>query len=136
METQTKTTIAFLQELLAAHAARIEGYEQLAAQHESEKDRFTKAIENSRQQTAQLMEELSAYGDASHSEVNRDTPVHKLWTAITTAPENATQDTLMSTVAEAEKALAELYAQAINEASDLPDTLRDLLEKQLADLSK
>jgi|GEM_PF-4178984 len=122
---QTKTAITLLQELLGAHATRIAGYKHLNEQSPaSDKEQFTQRIEQSNQYVAQLMEELAAYGDASQSEVNHNTPLNKQWTAMN--DEAADKKAL----ANAEKALIDQYQQGLEEVTHMPDSLREILEKQ------
>jgi hypothetical protein len=131
MATQAATPITTIQELLAAHAARMEGYEQLKSRNPANGQQYDRNIQESQGYVSQLMEELAAYGDATHSEVNRDTPLHKRWSAMT-ASENSIDQVQL---ADAEEALLEKYRQTLRETADLPESLEKLLQKQLTALA-
>ncbi len=131
MATQAATPITTIQELIAAHTARIEGYEQLKTHGQDHGNQFDENIQESQSYVAQLMEELAAYGDAAQSEVNRDTPLHKRWSELSVAP--ARVDPVQ--IADAEKALVEKYRTILRDTADLPESLEKLLQKQMTALA-
>ncbi len=129
MATQAVTPITTIQELLAAHAVRIEGYGHLRTRTDQNTE-VDQAVQTSQTHVAQLMEELAAYGDAAQSEVNRDTPLHKRWSEVA-----AQEQVDMSKIVEADQALTDQYRQVLENSTDLPESLRELLEQQVTALS-
>lgn len=132
MENQVKNTPAVLQELMAVHNTRIHGYEQVQQQNADEelKTRLTDNILQSQKYIAEMVYELSQYGDAAQSDVNRDNTFHKVWADAEEDLAHEAKFTILDACQRIEEALLKTYDELLESVSDLPDSTRHLLQRQ------
>ncbi len=137
MQTQVTNPVATIQQLMAAHATRADGYEKLENETADTtlKSNFTGKASASRRCNEELLKELAQFGDAAQSEVNRDNDHQRVWKEIAAGMEiNPGKST--SLAVKEESALLALYGQALEDANGLPESLRELLEQQKKMLSE
>ena len=128
MQTSGQNPITWLQRLLAAHSVRKDGYEQLLSEKPDSEEKYRERLRESERQAAQLVEELSAYGDAAQSEATQDNEYRRIWAKI----KGNQSDT--KEINQSESLLIQLYDEAHAEP-ELPESLRSLLETQRQQLA-
>ncbi len=131
MQSQTQNPVATLQELMAAHATRADGYGNLQGRTTDAalKSEFAGKAAASHRCNEELLKELAQFGDAAQSEANRDNEHQRVWTEITAGTGNDSER-LAEMAGQAESSLLALYGHALADTSGLPDSLRGLLERQ------
>lgn len=135
---QKKSPVEIVQKLIAIHSTRKEVSERMAknsaAQHLQERlksvaaqsDRFTKA----------LLNELSQFGDAVQSEVNREDEFHEIWNTLMANIDTMDTSLLSETFKQSENSVINIYSQILDSHHDLPVSLHELLINQLKELKQ
>ena len=139
MEQEQKTSpVEIVQKLIAIHTTRKEASEKMANNSASlplqgklesaagQSDRFIKA----------LLSELSQFGDAVQSEVNRDDDYQQTWNNAMVNIDTIDASTLSDTHQKLENTLLNIYSEIIDSYQDLPVSLNDLLISQLKELKQ
>lgn len=83
-----------------------------------------------------LLNELSQFGDAVQSEVNREDEYHEIMNKSMGNIDTMDKSLLAETFKQSENSLINLYSEITNAHQDLPDTLNDLLNTQLEELKQ
>ncbi len=135
---QKKSPVEIVQKLIAIHTTRKEVSERIAKNNASnqlqersksvaaQSDRFIKA----------LLNELSQFGDAVQSEVNREDEFHEIWDKSLSNIDTMDTSLLSNSFEQSEKSLINIYSQIIDMYQDLPVTLNDLLLTQFKELKQ
>lgn len=135
---QKESPVEIVQKLIAIHTTRKEVSEKMLknnASHDlqdklnavaAQSDRFIKAFLN----------ELSQFGDAVPSEVNREDEYNATWNKVTGNIDSMDASLLTATFQQLENSLSNIYAQIVAEYNDLPVTLNDLIIAQLKELKQ
>jgi poly-gamma-glutamate capsule biosynthesis protein CapA/YwtB (metallophosphatase superfamily) len=135
MDTNTKTPVDIIQELLAVLSTRKEAAEKLMTLTGDGELKIR--LENSRVQSDKfiepLMSELSHFGDAVQGESPRENEYQVIWQKAFQDFDNINIETAASTFEQLEAALKGHY-NTLQGQSDLPESLQVLLDKQLTEL--
>ncbi|HLL42448.1 MAG TPA: hypothetical protein VK369_04880 [Segetibacter sp.] len=139
MEQEQKTSpVEIVQKLIAIHTTRKEASEKMGNNSASlplqgklesaagQSDRFIKA----------LLSELSQFGDAVQSEVNRDDDYQQTWNNAIVNIDTIDASALSDTHQKLENTLLNIYSEIIDSYQDLPVSLNDLLISQLKELKQ
>ncbi|HEX8279428.1 MAG TPA: hypothetical protein VF540_12065 [Segetibacter sp.] len=139
MEQEQKTSpVEIVQKLIAIHTTRKEASEKMGNNNASLplQGKLQSAAEQSDRFLKALLNELSQFGDAVQSEVNREDEYQQTWNNamvhIDTADASALSDTLQSL----ENTLFNIYSEIIDSYHDLPVSLNDLLISQVKELKQ
>lgn len=136
METTTKTPVEIIQELLAIYTTRKDAVEKLKVKNlaDAEVVKLTHAAEQSDEFIADLMNELSNYGDAVMANVDRENEYQQIWKSslekIDTIPPPEGEQ-LFNTM---ENTLKKMYQHILDTNADLPDSVVKILNRQLSKL--
>lgn len=136
MQTTTKTPVETIQELLAIHTTRKDVVEKLKAKQlaDAEAAKLTSAAEQSDEFIAELMNELSNYGDAVMANVNHENQYQELWkNSLETIDTLSTQQSVQ-TFQSMENCLKKMYQDTLEANSDLPVSMSEILNMQLSKL--
>jgi hypothetical protein len=132
METQSKTPVEIVQELIAIHTTRKEVVDKLKEIPVTGNvaDKLPGIIKQSDQFISELMNELSNFGDAVQGEVDRENEYQLTWKNTL-----ANIDTINSPEGEQifqslENSLKKMYHDILNKVSELPISLQEILTKQ------
>ncbi|MBC8110664.1 MAG: DUF2383 domain-containing protein [Verrucomicrobia bacterium] len=129
---QVMNTPMALQQFIAMHTSRIEGYTkaQEHTQDENLKNLFGNLSQQAEQFQKKLMEELTQYGDATHSNVNKENEFFKIWDKAVSDFADKPAFTAAEVCRFVEKTVVETYRITIENTSDLPETTHDTLLSQ------
>lgn len=138
MEKQTKTPVQVLQEIIAIHTSRKEAIDKLKEQQISGDlaASFLTASRQSDQYISALMNELSSFGDAVISDVDRDNAYHATWKKALENIASVNPKEYGQTFKTLEESLKKTYQDFLQTNSELPGSLRELLTAQLAELTE
>lgn len=136
METQQKTPVQVVQELIALHTTRKEACQKIMENGADQEviEKATAAAGQSDAAIAALLAELAQFGDAVGASVDRDNPYQELYKQLL--------DDLKAPAAAAnafrqlEDSLKITYKQLMDAQTDLPPTLQQLIQKQYEALDK
>jgi hypothetical protein len=135
MDTSTKTPVDIIQELLAILSTRKEAADKLISR--TDDGELTALLENSRNQSdafiEPLMGELSHSGDAVQGETVRENEYHSIWQKAFQDIDSLDTLSARSVFQELELALKTHYL-SLQEQTELPESLQELLNEQLAQL--
>jgi len=135
---QKKTPVDIVQKLIALHTTRKEVCEKMVINTASKdiQDKLNAAMSQSDRFTKALLNELSEFGDAVQSEVNRDDEYHELWNKETANTDTMDASSSSDTFKQLENCLINIYTQTLDKYPDLPVTLNDLLISQVNELKQ
>ena len=135
MITTNKTPVAVVQELIALHTTRKEIAEKIKAkQVDALLPLVNTAAKQSDEFIAALMNELSAYGDGVSPMVERENEYHLIWKNSLGNFDTATPADTEELFSNLESSLQNYYAQELESQVGLPETLVELLNRQLEEL--
>jgi aspartate/tyrosine/aromatic aminotransferase len=104
----------------------------------TEKSGLSKKLEITLEQSdrfiKQLMSELSNYGDAVSSEVSHDSDYQLRWKKELEKMTNTGSQHLENTFNDLEKSLQNEYKEMLENKDSLPESLKNILEKQLQEM--
>lgn len=135
---QKKSPVEIVQKLIAIHTTRKEASEKMGNNKASltlevklksaaeQSDRFIKA----------LLNELSQFGDAVQSEVNREDEYQETWNEAIVNIDTVDASSLSGILKKLENTLVNIYSEIIDSHNDLPGTLNDLLISQVEELKQ
>jgi hypothetical protein len=136
MESQTRTPVEIVQELIAIHTTRKEASAKLKEKGIPEEvlAKLTAASQQSDQFITGLMNELSNFGDAVLSDVDRENEYERIWKNAlknidaTDSHENA------QTFQALEDSLKKIYNEILETKDGLPPSLQEIINKQAGKL--
>ncbi len=135
---QIKPPVEIVQKLISIHTTRKEASERMVknnASHDVQDNLKSVAAQSDRFLKA-LLNELSQFGDAVQSEVNREDEFHKLWNKSMSNIDTMDTSSLSDTFKQSENRLINIYSQIIDSYPDLPVTLNELLITQVKELKQ
>lgn len=136
-EEQKSSPVALVQKLIAIHTTRKEASEKMAKHTSLQlQSRLKSVLSQSDKFTNMLLNELSQFGDAVQSEVDRKDEYQQLWNKETNNIETMDEPALSQTFEKSEKSLINIYQQIIDTNHDLPVSLNDLLISQVNELKQ
>jgi hypothetical protein len=138
MAEEIKTPVQIIQELIALHTTRKESAEKLDSNNPSGSNhvKFTNAARQSEQFMSELLEELSAFGDAVQGDVDRENEYHNLWTNTLAKNDSLNEQQSVQTFENMERTLVKMYEQYLSIETELATTLREMLAKQAKELTQ
>jgi len=135
MTNNTLSPVEITQKVLGLLTTRKDICEKLA---EKKDGSLSKKLEDALQQSdrfiKQLMNELSNYGDAVSSEIDRDSEYQAQWKRELEKMNNSEPQPLEKTFDELEKSLQNAYKDILENKDNLPESLKNILEKQLHEM--
>ena len=135
MKNNTLSSVEITQKALGLLTTRKDICEKLA---EKEDGGLSKKLQDTLQQSdqfiKQLMNELSNYGDAVSSEIDRDTEYQAQWKKELEKMNNSEPRSLEKTFDDLEKSLQKAYKEMLENKDNLPESLKNILEKQLQEM--
>lgn len=129
MDTQTKTPVEIVQELIAIHTTRKEAVEKLKLSA-TEGTRAKTATGQSDQFIAALMNELSTFGDAVQSEAGRENDYQTTYKNMLAEIDTMSPQQQEQAFQELEEKLKAVYQTLLETKADLPESLQTLLAEQ------
>jgi seryl-tRNA synthetase len=135
---EKKSPVEIVQKLIAIHTARKEASEKMVKNNASGnlQDKLSSSSAQSDRYINALLNELSQFGDAVQSEVNRDDDYNKLWNSVTVNIDTMDADSISGIFRQLENSLIKIYEQIIEAYKELPVTLNDLIVSQLKELKQ
>ena len=134
METQNKTTLDIIQELIAIYTTRQDVVEKLTSKASKEATGFmSDAKHQSEHFISELMGELSAFGDGVQDSPDRDNEYQQLWKAKLSSLDSLNAEQASGLFSELENKLGSIYTDILSN-KDLPDSLRQILLLQQAQI--
>lgn len=135
---QKKSPVEIVQTLLAVYTTRREAIEKIAKNESAQNLQSTvqPLAEQSERFSKALLNELSEFGDAVQSEVSRDDEYHQVWNKVVSDADTMEASSLSETFKNSESILVNIYSRIINENTDLPAALTELLTSQLNELKQ
>lgn len=136
MEKNSLAPVEITQKVLGLLTTRKEICEKLLP--EKRGGGHTKKLEDKLQQSdrfiKQLMNELSNYGDAVSSQVDHDTEYQTQWKKELENMNNAGPQAVENAFEDLEKSLQKTYKEILENKDNLPESLKNILEKQLQEM--
>lgn len=129
MDTQTKTPVEIVQELIAIHTTRKEAVAKLKLSESSNAQAAT-ADQQSDQFIAALMNELSTFGDAVQSEAGRENDYQTTYKKMLAEIDTMSTQQHEQTFQELEEKLKAVYQTILETKNDLPESLQKILTEQ------
>ena len=135
---EKKSPVEIVQKLIAIHTTRKEVSERMIKNNELSnlQDKLQAVGEQSDRFTKALLNELSQFGDAVQSEVNREDEYHEIWNKSMSNIDSMDSSSLEDTFKQSENSLVNIYSGIIESYSDLPDTLSEILNSQIKELKQ
>ena len=135
MKNNILSPVQLTQKVLGLLTTRKDICEKLA---EKEDGSLSKKLHDTLQQSdrfiKQLMNELSNYGDAVSSEVDRDTEYQNQWKEELEKMNNSGFQPSENAFNDLEKSLQKAYKEILENKENLPESLTNILEKQLQEM--
>ncbi len=137
MESQIKSPVEIVQELIAIHTTRKEAVDKLTAGQVA--GNFAEKLSSSKQQSdefiSELMSELSNFGDGVSAGVDRDNEYQQSWKNVSVNVNETNAVDAEATFQDMENTLKKYYSDIIESQSGLPVSLQEILTKQAAKIS-
>lgn len=132
MEMKIKAPVEIIQELIAIHTTRIEMVEKCTdkAFTPAAKTSFKSAKQQSKKYTAELMSELSNFGDAVMASVDHQNEYQVMYKNALGKIDTMTPQEAEHTFQSLELALKNIYESILETKADLPIVLQEMLSKQ------
>jgi hypothetical protein len=136
MESQTSTPVEIVQELIAIHTTRKEASGKLKEKELTEDvlAKLTAASQQSDQFIAELMNELSNFGDAVQGDVDRENEYEKIWKNALRNIDATDSQGNAQTFQALEDGLKKIYNELLETKAKLPPSLQELISKQVGKL--
>jgi predicted RNase H-like nuclease (RuvC/YqgF family) len=136
METQNKTPVEIVQELIAIHTTRKEVVDKLKQIQVTGNvaDKLQGIIKQSDQFISELMNELSNFGDAVPGEVNRENEYQVMWKNAFINVDTMNPQEGEQIFQALENSLKKMYHDILDKVSELPASLQEIVTKQEAKL--
>jgi uncharacterized protein YicC (UPF0701 family) len=136
METQNKTPVEIVQELIAIHTTRKEVVDKLKQIQVTGNvaDKLQGIIKQSDQFISELMNELSNFGDAVPGEVNRENEYQVMWKNALINVDTMNPQEGEQIFQALENSLKKIYHDILDKVSELPASLQEIVTKQEAKL--
>lgn len=136
METQIKTPVQIIQELLAIYTSRIELVQKCEGKSLATEvaAKFASAKQQSETYTAELMTELSEFGDAVMASVDNQNEYQTMYKNVLPELDAMTSEEAAGTFERLEAALQKMYQTILQTETQLPTSLQDMLTKQAESL--
>ncbi|MEJ7769481.1 MAG: hypothetical protein WKF89_16805 [Chitinophagaceae bacterium] len=138
MEMQTKTPVAVLQEIIALLSTRKEICEKLKQNKAAGElaGKLDAVVIQSDEFIAELLNELSEFGDAVQGDVERENEYQHKWKSMMSDIDTMSSDVLSNSFQSLEALLSSFYHTTIETNTDLPESLLVVLTRQLEVLKK
>lgn len=135
---EIKSPVEIVQKLLAIHSTRKEACERMAENNEANdlQEKLKSAAAQSDRFIKALLDELSQFGDAVQSEVNREDEYHEVWNEATGQTGTLHALELANIFEKLENSLINLYNKITDTYQELPFTLNDLLTNQAKEIKQ
>jgi len=133
METKEKTTVQWVQDLIAIHITRKEAAHRLAViagKDSAPGAAMVKAGHQSQQFLPALLDELSSYGDAVAAEADRDNEYILLWNNSLASLDQWVAADAENLFKQMEDQLQKIYQHLLEMSADLPPSFNELLNLQ------
>ncbi len=136
METQNKTPVEIVQELIAILTTRKEAINKLKEKQVTGNvaDGLPAIVQQSDKFISELMNELSNFGDAVAGEANRENEYQVMWKKELPNIDMMSAPEYEQTFQTLEKSLKKMYQNILDKASELPTSLQEILIRQEAKL--
>lgn len=136
METQNKTALDIVQELIAIHTTRKEVIDKLSLKQGSEENHsvLVAAKQQSDHVITELLAELSTFGDAVQDSIDRDNEYQLIWKNELQNFDAVPFQEAKGIFEKLENALKQIYNTVI-ETKELPDSLVQVLSAQREQLA-
>lgn len=133
----TKQPVEITQELIALYTTRKEVCDKLSAIKIDKElsEKIPEIINQSDLGIKELMNELSNYGDAVKSQVNRDSQYYNIWQDAQNKMDILTPQEISLIFQKLEKHLRDYYENILQPSVTLPTNLSNILNKQLQRLT-
>ena len=136
MKNNTLSSVEITQKALGLLSTRKDICEKPLA--EKKDPSLSKKLEDTSEQSdrfiKQLMGELSNYGDAVSSEIDRDSEYQVQWKKELEKMNNSEPHSIEKTFDDLEKSLRKAYKEMLENRDNLPESLKKILEKQLLEM--
>ena len=138
MENSTLSPAAVTQKVIAMQTTRKEVCQKLLSDNYEKKfaEKLEKALDQSHHFTDQLMNELSNYGDAVSSQIDRDAEFEKMANEMMDSNNHDKEAGKEVDFKIFEEKLVNIYRDILSDKNELPLSLRHMLESQLSKISE
>lgn len=135
---QKKSPVEIIQKLIAIHTTRNEAFEKIIKNNASQvlQEKLKLALSQSEEFIKVLLDELSQFGDAVQSEVDREDEYQEIWNKAGNNIDTMDTSTLSDIVKQSENSLVNIYSKVVDSNQDLPLTLNELLISQVNELKQ
>ncbi len=132
MESEIKTPVEIVQEFIAIHTTRKEAVYKFKNKQVAEDmgNKLSAAMQQSDQFIAQLMNELSNYGDAVPATADRENEYQLLWKKTLVNMDEMNPQVYAKTFQTLEDSLKKLYQNIAEAKTELPASLVEILNSQ------
>jgi ABC-type transporter MlaC component len=136
METQNKTPVEIVQELIAIHTTRKEVVDKLKEKQVTGNGtgELSAITQQSDQFITELMNELSNFGDAVQGDVDRENEYQVICKKALANIDTISPQEYQRTFEALEQSLKKIYENILNTASELPASFQEILTKQAGKL--
>lgn len=135
---EIKSPVEIVQKLITVNTTRAEACERMEKNDASQdlQEKLKSSAAQSERFIKALLNELSQFGDAVQSEVDREDEYHEIWNKATKNIDTMDALALSETFKQAENSLVNIYSQILDSYPDLPLTLTDLITGQVNELKQ
>lgn len=132
MNTIAKSPVNIIQELVGIHTTRREAYSRMKEKSDDHllNEQLGSIVGQSESFIAELMNELSQFGDAISGEVDRDNEFNNLWKDALNTFENMQTIDFKQTFVAMENSLPKIYGGYLDSSEEFTESLRSIIEKQ------
>lgn len=135
MAIEAKTPVDIIEALLAMQNTRKEAAERFAAPQGNASPLFQHAKASAEKAIAQLMSELSQFGDAVKGAGVSDHEFFQLWNEAIAQFPSLSEEQKQHTFEQMERSLQQHYRKTLSEERELPSSLEEVLAAQAKELA-
>ncbi|MEO6820827.1 MAG: hypothetical protein ABI266_07885 [Ginsengibacter sp.] len=138
MENSTLSPASITQKVIALNTTMKEVCQKLLLENldKSFGEKLEKKLAQINQFTDQLMNELSNYGDAVSSQINRDEDYEVMANAMMNSDNHDNSEVIKTDYEKLTGKLRDIYTNILSDKNELPASLRNILESQLAKIGE
>ena len=134
MVTNTKSPVDIVQEFITLQNTRREAAERLQPTNEPLKTKLIATKEVADKAIAQLMNELSNFGDAVKESVSKEKKFYDHWNEVVNRLDTLSDEEKSSIFHKMEADLYAIYLRVLRDEKELPESINEALQEQVGEL--